>query len=177
MTNLLCKFALRCLLDRLPGVYPAGGHLPCRAASHVAILPDEENGVWVRKREHAHTMSTAHDTVDRGPPVGQLDEILTKRQPTILVNAFRGDCSPGNLLQSFHIVPFQKQPSRARTMACITFRAGPLAPGSPQQPHHNSDAVWDQTTRQAPIRLGAGRIRCSIRRLEQHSNRSCDTPP
>jgi hypothetical protein len=78
MTDLLRKFALRCLFHRLSGVYPAGGHLPRRAASHVAILPDQENGFWIRKREHAHTMSTTHDTVDRRPPVGQLHEILTK---------------------------------------------------------------------------------------------------
>src|SRR6266403_1983124 len=100
--DLLCQLALGGLLDRLPGVDSASGHLPRRPARHVPVLPDQEDGVRIEEREDAHAFSAAHDTVDRGASVGQLHEVLPKGEPAILVNGPRGCRLPGNLREPSH---------------------------------------------------------------------------
>src|SRR2546430_12012111 len=99
---LLCQLALGGLLDRLPGVDSASGHLPRRPARHVPVLPDQEDGVRIEEREDAHAFSAAHDTVDRGASVGQLHEVLPKGEPAILVNGPRGCRLPGDLREPSH---------------------------------------------------------------------------
>src|SRR5207245_146601 len=100
--DLLCQLALGGLLDRLPGVDSASGHLPRRPARHVPILSDQEDGVRIEEREDAHALSAGYDTVDRGASVGQLHEVLPKGEPAILVYGPRGCRLPGNLREPSH---------------------------------------------------------------------------
>src|SRR2546426_1161010 len=100
--DLLRQLALGGLLDRLPGVDSASGHLPRRPARHVPVLPDQEDGVRIEERKDAHALSAAHDTVDRGASIGQLHEVLPKGEPAILVNGPRGCRLPGDLREPSH---------------------------------------------------------------------------
>src|SRR6266508_2878847 len=96
-TDLLSKLTLGGHLDRLSDVDPARRHLPGRPARHVTVLPDEEDRIRIEEWEDAHALSATHHAVDRGASIGQLHEVLSEREPTILINGSREYRLPGDL--------------------------------------------------------------------------------
>jgi hypothetical protein len=88
------QLALNGCLLALAGLHGSGRHLPVEATGDVAILPDQQHGVGIEKREHADAAGALDDAVDRRLAVGKRDLVLADSDPAIRVDLSSREPSP-----------------------------------------------------------------------------------
>lgn len=92
--DLLSELPLGRRLDRFALMESACRHLPGNPLRDVPVLLHEQDRVAVEEGEDADTLAAGHHAVDRGPSVGQLDEVFAEGESSVLIDRPAGNGLP-----------------------------------------------------------------------------------